>query len=312
MSGKLSSILMVVGVFSVLLVAGCGPSADLSLRFSPDRSTAYKATTETVKLFRFDQPNLGKLKEEQNKERVEMGFTQTIQSVDANGNATAKITIDELKIDIITKNEPQFSFDSQNEKYKNAPMAKLLGQSYTIEIAPDGQVKALDTKAAIAAVKSGYEKKLVNTMLDPKAIADRHQAVLPKDQKGKLTVDSTWSTVVPSPPGMFAPKSYEKTYTLTAVDGTVAKVQMVGTESAEPAEDVQQSMVNPFAKMFDNVDDYTGTLTIDLATGEVLDSEETLVSTSLMQEMPRNGNPDKGPDTLTMKFTHRIQLERLD
>jgi hypothetical protein len=315
MLSKLSSVLVAVGVFSVLLFSGCGSSADLSLKFSPDGATAYKATTEVTKLFRFEQPNLDKLKEEETKTLVKMGFTQTIQSVDADGNATAQITINDLKVDIVNKNESRLSFDSQNEKDKNAPLAKLLKQSYTIEISPTGRVTPVDTKDALAAVTSAYEKKIVKGLFDAESVANRHQvAALPKEMTDELSVEDTWSEIVASPPGLLAPKSYEKTYTLAAVDGDVATIQMTAGESAEPAEGGSQSAggMGMFAKMFDNEDDYTGTVKFDLASGEVLSSTETLISTYTAQEMPENGDPDKGPDVLTMQFINRIQLEKLN
>ena len=315
MLSKLSSVLVAVGVFSVLLFSGCGSSADLSLKFSPDGATNYKATTEVTKLFRFEQPNLDKLKEEETKTLVEMGFTQTIQSVDADGNATAQITINDLKVDIVNKNESRLSFDSQNEKDQNAPLAKLLGQSYTIEISPTGRVTPLDTKDALAAVTAAYEKKIVKGLFDAESIANRHQvAALPKEASDELSVEDSWSEVVASPPGLLAPKSYEKTYVLAAVDGDVATIQMTAGESAEPAEGGSQSAggMGMFAKMFDNEDDYTGTVKFDLASGKVLSSTETLISTYTAQEMPENGDPEKGPDVLTMQFINRIQLEKLN
>ncbi|MBC8378393.1 MAG: hypothetical protein H8E62_04385 [Planctomycetes bacterium] len=315
MSSKMSLILVAVGMFSVLLLSGCGPDADLSLKFPSDRVTAYKATAEVTKLFRFEQPNLDKLKEEQTKTLIEMDFTQTIQAVDADGNATAQITINDLKVEMINKNKSQLSFDSQKESDKDAPLATLLGKSYTLQITPSGQVKTLDTKNAMAAVTSAYEKKIVKSLLDPKEIAERHQiAALPKDLADELSVGDTWSKVVASPPGLLAPKSYEKTYTLTAIDAAVATVQMTAGESAVPAEGGSQAAggMGMFAKMFDNQDDYTGTLKFDLETGEVLSSVETLISTYTAQEMPENGDPDKGPDILTMQFINRIQLEKLN
>ena len=312
MSGKLFSILMTAGVLSILLVSGCAPSADLNLKFSADRTTAYKATTETVKLFRFDQPNLGKLKEEQTKTLIEMEFTQTIQSVDADGNATAKITIDQLKIEDVKKNELQFSFDSRSESDKNTPLAKVLGTSYTIQISPDGRVKVVDVKEARAALASRHIEKVAKSILDAKLIVDRHQATLPQDM-GKLSVEDTWTQTVPSPPGLLAPKTYEKTYTLTDADEMTATIQMVATEAAEAASDTPvKSGMGMFAKMFDNVDEYTGAMKIDLVAGQIIESVETLISTYTAQEMPENGDPEKGPDTLTMQFVNRIQLERLD
>ena len=312
MSGKLPSILIAVGIFSALFFTGCSPSANLNLVFSPDTSVSYKMTTEVIKDYRFEQPNLGKLKEEQTKTRIEMEFTQTIQNVDENGNATAQITIDQLKIDMVSKNTPELSFDSRNEKDQKSPMAKLLGKSYTIQIAPNGQVKTLDTKDVLAAVRSGSEKNIVKGLFKHSVVAERHGIPgMPESLETAFTVDDQWTKVVPPLPGMFAAKSYKKVYTLTTVENMVATVEMNAGESAEPAQG-KSSMTNPFAKMFDTTDDFTGTLKIDLATGNVLKSEETLISTSVMEQMPDGGDPEKGPDALTMRFTHRHQLEKLD
>jgi hypothetical protein len=51
---------------------------------------------------------------------------------------------------------------------------------------------------------------------------------------------------------------------------------------------------------------------IDLATGQVLESEETLISSYVAQEMPEGGDPEKGPDTLMMRFTNHLRLEKLN
>ena len=312
MSGKLVSVLVTVSIFSMLLISGCGQTANLSLKFSPDHTTHYKATTEVTKLFRFNQPNLDKLKEDQTKNFSEMEFTQTIQSVDADGNATALITINNLKVEVVTKNENQFTFDSKNENDKNNPIAKLQGKSYTIQISPTGEVKLLDAKDAIAAVTSDYEKKVAGSLLDPKAVAKRHQILaFPENATGTLAVNDTWSKTVPSPPGVLAPKSYEKVYTLKSIDGDVATIEMVAKESAEGTNQSSGTM-GMFAKMFDNKDDYTGLAKINIATGDVISSDETLISTYTAQEMPENGDPAKGPDVLTMQFIDRAELKKLD
>ena len=88
---------------------------------------------------------------------------------------------------------------------------------------------------------------------------------------------------------------------------------MTAGESAQPAEGSTQSgSMGMFAKMFDNKDDYTGTLKMNVAAGEVLMSQETLISSYLAQDTPKDGDPAKGPDTLTMRFTNRIHLEKLN
>ncbi|MDH4201747.1 MAG: hypothetical protein OEV87_02515 [Phycisphaerae bacterium] len=310
---KASVSLIAVSLICTLLFSGCGSTGSISLKFVPQETVMYKSTTDVIKDYRFEQPTMGKLTEQQTKNTVVMEYSQDVQSVDESGNAALKITIDQLKVDIINKNDPQLSFDSQNEADKNAPLAKLIGQSYTIRMTPSGNVKVLDTKEAMAAVTAAYEKKIVKNILDPKNIVARHEIPsIPNDPAMKLSVKSTWSQIVPPLPDMFASKSFEKTYTLTAIDGTIATIQMTGNESAKPAEGAQSNMMNPFAKLFDNKDDYTGSMQIDLATGKVLKSEEILVSSSLMEEMPENGDPKKGPDTLTMRFTNHVKLEKLN
>lgn len=316
MSRKLSAIVMVLSVAIALTLSGCGgPAASLSLKFSPDATASYKATTEVIKDFRFDQPNLGKLREEQTKTVIEMTYAQTIDSVDEAGNAMATITINDLMIDMVNKNEPKFAFDSKNESDKTNPMAKLIGQSYKIQISPVGQVTVLDAAQARNAVKQGFEAKVAKGILEDKAISERHQIPgLPQDQAQTLAVGDTWTEQVPSPPGLLAPKNYNKNYTLSKIEGTTATVDMVAAESTQAADGIQASGggMGMFAKMFDNTDEYTGSLKLDTAAGTIQSFQEQLVSTYIAQEMPENGDPQKGPDTLTMRFTNIIKMEKVN
>jgi hypothetical protein len=312
---KASVRLIAVCLIAPLFFSGCGSSENMNLKFAPAETSAYKSTTDVIKDYRFEQPTLGKLTEQQTKNTVVMEYSQDVQSVDESGNATLKITIDQLKVEVINKNEPQLSFDSRNDADKNAPLAKLIGQSYAIRMTPSGKVEVLDTKEALAAVTSAYEKKIAQSILDPKNIMTRHEiSAMPNDPAMKVSAQSTWSKVVPSPPGLLTPKSYEKVYTVTGIKDNTAAIRMVGTESTETAKGGISSTggMGMFAKMFDNKDDYTGSMQINLITGQVLSFEETLISSYVAQEMPENANPEKGPDTLTMQFTNRIVLEKLN
>jgi hypothetical protein len=307
-------VLLAVGLSAAILISGCGPSADLELKLTPEQTARYKSTSEVIKDFRFEQPNLNKLREEQTKTRIEMDFTQSVENIDADGNAVVKVTLNDLKVEIVNKNEPKFAFNSADEKDKDNPLAKLLGQSYTIQLTPAGQAKLLDAKAALAAVTAGYEKKVAEGLLDPKSVAERHQVLaLPTDKQTGLSVKDTWSQVVPSPPGLLAPKNYNKVYTLSTIENNIATVDMTASESTEAPEGAASaSSMGMFAKMFDNEDNYTGTMKLDMSKGQVLLSEETLVSSYVAQETPENADPAKGPDTLTMRFTNRVHLEKLD
>lgn len=318
MSRKISMFLAGLSIGLAVLMSGCNPTADLNLKFSPEQTSTYKAVSEVVKDFRFEQPNLGKLREEQTKTVIEMTFTQTIDSLDEAGNATATITIKDLKIEMINKNEQKFAFDSTDKKDAKSPMSKLLGQSYRIQISPTGNVKVLDAQAAKTSVRAGYEKKIVTSILDDKNIIACHEVIaLPQEKSSGLAVNDSWTQTVSSPPGLLAPKNYQKTYTLTDLDTqagvTVATIEMVAGEDAKAASSNSLGGgMGIFAKMFDNEDTYKGSMEIDLDSGVLLTMEETLISTYLAQEMPENGDPAKGPDTLTMQFTNRVLLEKLN
>lgn len=312
---KFSYILAGLGMVSVMFLSGCGNAVQLSLQFTPDESISYHSSAEKIKDFRFEQPSQDKLKEEQTKTKVEMDFTQTIQSVDTDGTATAQVTINELAVHLVNTNEVKFAFDSRDEKAAGEPLVKLVGQSYTIKISPDGHVSLLDASKAIGLVKSSYDQTLLNFILGPDAVMERHQVpALPQDKR-MLSANDSWSKVVPSPRELLAPKSFKKTYTLSRVEGDIATVQMQGQESAEPVQSGSAELASGmgiFANMFDSKDDIEGMLRMNIITGEVLTSSESLITTYVAEEMPQNGDPDKGPDVLTMRFTNRILLEKLN
>jgi len=312
---KASVSLIAVSLICTLFLSGCGSSESMSLKFASQETAVYQSTTDMIKDYRFEQPTLNKLTEQQTKNSTVLEYSQDVQSVDESGNATLKITLNQLKVEVINKSDAQFSFDSRNEADQKSPLMGLIGKSYTIRMTPMGKVEVLDTKEATASVTAAYEKNIAKEILDPKKIISRHEILgMPTDPAMKLSAKSTWKEVVPSPPGLLAPKSYEKVYTVTDVKDDIATVQMVGSESTEPAGNSLSSAggMGMFAKMFDNKDDYTGSMQMNMAAGEILNFEETLISTYLAQEMPENGNPDKGPDTLMMRFTNRVKLEKLN
>lgn len=311
---KISMVLIVASMISLLPLSGCGPSATLSLKFAPDETATYKATTELIKDYRFEQPSLGKLTEQQTKTAITEEYSQTVQSVHEDGSADLQITIKGLKVNLVNKNELQLAFDSHDEKDQDSPLMKLIGKSYTIRMTPAGKVKVLDTKKTMAAVTSSYEKGIAKIILDSKNIVARHSILaLPADSARTFSVKNSWKEIAPSPPGLLAPKSFEKVYTVTDVKDNVATVSMVAAESAEPAEGmIQAGGMGPLAKMFDNKDDYTGSMQVDLTGNQVLNFEETLVSSYVAQQMPENGDPEKGPDVLTMRLTNRVQVSKLD
>ena len=309
-----SAVLVGLSMSAIALFSGCGRSTDLSLKFAPQSSDAYEVTTDVIKDFKFEQPTLNKLREEQTKTTIQMGFTQTVDSVSEKGIADATITIDTLKVLIINKNEQKLSYDSTKPEDNTNPLAGLIGQSYAIQISPEGKIVGFDSAAAQKAVTSGAEASLAKRILNEDSIRERHG--IPA-LWGAAGAKKSWTQVVPSPPGLLAPKTFQKTYTLSGVETRngqkVAVVKMNAAETAEQAKDqkVSAAGMSVIAKMFDSEDVYTGTLLLGLGSGAVIEYDETLVSTYLAQEMPENAAPDKGPDTLTMRFTNRVSMKKL-
>ena len=166
-------------VCSLLLIAGCAPVAKetaklevepekpmpkavtaeavtLALKFTPQDSATYKLTTQAKRSVEFEDPSSDKGTPVggHNENTIEMTFTQQIQNINDKGNAITKITIEELKYLSIVKDNTILDFDSSREKDQDNPLAKLIGQSYTIEIAPTGKIiKVIDAEQAKTAVK---------------------------------------------------------------------------------------------------------------------------------------------------------------
>ena len=56
---------------------------------------------------------------------------------------------------------------------------------------------------------------------------------------------------------------------------------------------------------------YVSKAKMNVATGKVLTCQETLISSYVAMEMPKGGDPEKGPDVLTVRFTDIFTLEKL-
>ena len=158
---------------------------------------------------------------------------------------------------------------------------------------------------------------MAKNFLSDDNIVKQHEIPALPDPGQTHAADSTWSRIKASPPGLLAPKSYEKIYTLSKIENrggkNVAVVEMNAIDSATPAADASTSGgMGPFAKMFDTEETFNGQLIFDLAGGTVRRYNEKLVVTYVAAESPPNQKPDKGPDTLTMGFTYAISKELVE
>ncbi len=300
-----------------------GPAIELALKYTPQDSTTYKYTAEAQRGIKWEGP-LSKESAFQGgntSSRVEMTFTQQIQSTDEKGNAVAKITIKSLKHLSIIRDNPALDFDSSRDKDQDNALAKLIGQSYTIEITPAGRVtKVIDANQAQEALKGASPAtKTALAMLTANAITERHTIpAMPAMDKNQLRKGDNWNTLKSFSFGLMGSKTYQRIYTLKDVtekdNRRIALVEMKADTTAEMAEKLhKEKSIGDFSKMFENIETYTGRLEVDLTAGKVEKCIETLESEWIAVE-PMVGPTDeeKEPAVLTMTADRLYSLEKTD
>jgi hypothetical protein len=299
------------------------PAIELALKYTPQDSTTYKYTAEAQRGIKWEGPisKESAFKGGTTSSRIELTFTQQIQSTDEKGNAVAKITIKSLKHLSIIRDNPALDFDSSREKDKNNALAKLIGQSYTIEITPAGRAtKVIDANQAQAAVKgTSPATKTAVAMLTTKAITERHTipAMPPKD-KNKLRKGDNWKNLKSFSFGLMGSKTYQRTYTLKDVTNKdnhrIALVEMKAGPTTEMAEKLhKEKEIGDFSKMFENTESYTGRLEADMTEGTIDICIETLESEWIaIEPMVGEIEKEKEPAVLTMTANRLYSLEKTD
>jgi hypothetical protein len=304
-------------VVSSLLFSGCGtPSKKLALNFTPKQTVSYESSSKMIKDVEFDQPSLKKDKKDQTSTVITVKFDQTIAEVGQDGTALADVTIKAIQCKMVNKNEVRYEYDSASEKGKADPLNSLIGQSYRISLSPSGAVKVVDAAKARAVTVSGEGEKLGQKIVSDEGIIERHQLPLPGTDKNIVTSSKGWTLVAPSPPGLLAPKTFNKVYTVDKVSkDNTATITMAAKENLteKPAEGQKAAAGNNLgflAKLFDNTDEYTGKLV--LSNGVVESYEETLVSAYTAQDKPKDAAADVAPDTLIMRLTYGLSLKKVN
>jgi len=326
-------------VCALLLAAGCAPvekkttktgierkvatpTVRLALKFTPQESTTYRVLTERERAIDLQGPLTkdNTLKGGRTGSKTEITFTQQIQSVDEKGNAVAKITIKELKYSAKVKDKAIADFDSTREKNQRSPLAKLIGQSYTIRISPAGRViNIIDVKQAQTAVRS---KSPANNpalaMLKPDAIKERHTiAALPGAGKNQVHIADKWSSVKTFDFGLMGAAAYERIYTLKGIKETtghrLAVIDMNAIPSSEEAEKLyKEQETSIFSKMADNTQTYTGQLKLDLTAGVVEKYSEKLQTVWVIVDPSIKPGEHKQPAALKMKAIRLYSLKKID
>lgn len=325
-------------VCSLLLTAGCATEdkksakpdtkiekpdikkegATIALKFTPQDSTTYKVITESERSIKWEGslPEESTFKGGRNYDRREVVFDQEIQSVDDKGNAIAKITIKKIKHFIMTKDNAAREFDtSDTTADPNHPLVRLVGQSYTIKIAPTGAVievidtKDVETAARKGAVPPGSALRLIN----PETIKDRHgKLLLPDTDENKLLTGDNWSETNTFSFGMLGSESYEKIYTLNQIreqdNQQVAVIEM----NAIPAVEKADMQTAEFISRSDSSKIYNGELEMDLVAGKVSKYSEKLQQEWTVDFPSSEMEAGQEPVILTMRAMRFYSLEKID
>jgi hypothetical protein len=279
------------------------------LKFTPGDTAKYKIVMEGQRSVKWEGavPDKPAFQSGQNASKAEITFTQKIQSVA--GNAVALITIDSLKYVSLIKETRILDFDSSRAEDANAPMAKLIGQSYTIEITPSGEVaKVIDVNSAIAAVKGDSPaQKAAMKLLEPEVIKDRHGLLsLPVD-KSQLNIGGNWKNVKTFSFGLMGPVTYERIYTLKSIDNQKATAEMKAVPATEPNQSTSR-----IAKNFDHKGQYWGELQFDTGSGQLVKYSETLEEEWLAAKPSDEKGTEGEPTALTMSARRYYSIEKIN
>ncbi|MBN2272300.1 MAG: hypothetical protein JXN61_16940 [Sedimentisphaerales bacterium] len=298
-------------------------AVQLALKFEPNDVSTYKVVMEGQKSVSWEGPAPTKpaaFKGGLTSNRSEITFTQQIKSVDEAGNAIAMITIKDLKYLAKVRDSISMDFDSSREKDKTDPMNGLIGRSYSIKITPAGNVvEVIGTAEAQAAVTGNSPSaKAARSLLTGEVVKQCHSVpALPAAEKSRVAKGADWSAMKTFDFGMLGGKSYERVYKLDAVEdsdkGKIAVAEMKGVPSSENAAELNQEQSTGFlSKLFDNKEEYTGRLELDLAAGKVRKYSEKLKSEWLAVDPESAQKPNEPPAALRMTAVRLYEIERIN
>ncbi len=331
---RISKRIVIVGVFCLIFVWGCaqqagqGPgkiapkgSTKIALKPPPGQQSSYKITTYARRNIKWQGsvPKKEAFEESSTEEQIEMGFTQHIQSVDAGGTAVARVTIDSLKCLSVMKNKPTVDFDSSRQSDIGSPLAKLIGQSYTIKFGPENYMSSvLDVTQAQSLVGGRTSAdRIGQNILSSEAITERHAALLlPQAGEEYLRPGGRWNKVKTFSFGMMGVKSYEKIYTLKDVRDVAGRQVAVIDMNAIPTSEVEQGYQGPqtatdFPKMFDTSEFYKGSGEVDLTSG-CIDRYQENLQANWVTAFPGDAKTDPNePVVLRMTATRNYSLEKI-
>ena len=296
----------------------------LSLEFEPGTKTRYRVTTEAVTTMEGPETavrdNASTAPFPKVSESSEVVFTQEVLgTVPEDTNAVvALVTIEQARYVRTSTGQPILAFDSQEPADQNNPFAKLIGQTYTIEINPLGYVSGVfnlrPARLAVRGPTAAHAAAL--DLVSPPAIFRRHGSFsLPGPDVGFLAIGGRWrgvQQITLKAPGTDMDRlgihRFEMNYRLQSVEqrpvGTVAMVVFTGSPIPRITPDGRLAKV-PFLSC-----SYVGGGEFNLDAGRVEDYFEHL---EVRMPLPGTGSPPaEGPEGRIVIATRFCRVQRLD
>jgi len=295
----------------------------LVLKFVQGQTTTYKVTTETERNIKWEGNTARKPAQFRNGRtghRIELTFDQQIERLTDEGHAVVAVTIKALRYLGRTHEKVVVDFDSARASDRESPLAKLIGQSYKIEMAPKGMVMAaIDVEPVRAAVGGNLpEHKTALKLVSDRAIRQRHEIPsLMALKAATVEPQSQWSSIKAFSFGLMGAKTYERIYTFAGLESrgerSVATVAMEAIPTVAGAGQSQQPQAaTPLGTMFDNTDSYTGQLELDLQTGQIERYVEQFRTQWVTADPESIESGQANPAVLKMGAIERHQLERIE
>ena len=296
----------------------------LFLEFRPGTKTRYRVTTEAVTIMEdvevaiggnFSPAPLARISE-----AIEVVFTREIlepASKDPN-TVAALITIDQVKYSRKSPEQADLVFDSREPAHRGSPFARLIGQTYTIEIHPLGYVPGIfnlnTVRLAVRGSSPAHAAAL--DLVSPPAIFQRHGFFsLPGPDVGSLAAGGRWRgvqqvTFKTLGAGMdrLGTHRFEKIYRLESVEqrpgGAVAVVAFTGSPIPRRPTDGRLSEI-PFLSC-----SYVGGGEFNLDAGRVEDYVEHLEARI---PLPRTGSSrGENSEGSIVIATRSLRAQRLE
>lgn len=310
---KKMTYLSAAAFFAVILLGGCKTASSFEPVYAVGDVQTYKVAQETTKEVSFEQPSINQSKLDTTQSIVEVVFDQKATDAAEDGSAVFDITIKDVKLFSKGQTGVNIDYDSTREEDKDHQLSRLLGKSYKIKIADNGKASVVDASAVRAAATSREARAIVSD----DSIVKRHTIkAMPQEGKAKIGRSQSWTTVGTTPEGALQPMAFEKHYSFkdykNTDDGKIAVVEMLGIETNKPVEGFNAAGgLGVMAGIFDSSASYTGKLKYNTTTNRLVSYNEELISEHVAAEHPRGGDPDAGPDVLTMRFISIYTIEEV-